>query len=336
MPDVKPVGEEKAAGVVSYFKGKPEDWQAGIPTYSRIVYRDLWPGIDLAYSGTSNRLKYEFIVHPGADPAQVRLAYRGVDGISVDEKGRLDVKTPGGRFTDDVPVAFQEIGGERREVSLGYELESGVRGDNVAAPETDVAGDAHIYGFEVGAYDSTQPLVLDPALFIFSGFIGGSNTEESHGIAVDASGNVCLAGFTLSNETTFPESVGPDLAANGNYDAFIAKVNGSGTGLVYCGFIGGADADYGAGVAVDAAGNAYVTGYTLSTQTTFPVVAGYDMTHNGLNDAFVAKVNASGSALVYCTYIGGSADDLGHGIAVDGLGNAYIVGNTGSSEATFS
>ncbi len=112
--DVKPVGEEKTGGVISYFKGKPADWKAGLPTYSRIVYRELWPGIDLAYSGTSNRLKYEFIVHPGADPSRVRLAYRGVEGISVDEEGRLEVKTPAGGFKDDVPVAYQEIAGERK------------------------------------------------------------------------------------------------------------------------------------------------------------------------------------------------------------------------------
>ena len=96
--DVMPVGEERTGGVVSYFKGKPADWKAGLPTYSRIVYRGLWPGIDLAYSGTMNRLKYEFIVHPGADPSRVRLAYRGVDSIAVDNEGRLDVRIPAGRF----------------------------------------------------------------------------------------------------------------------------------------------------------------------------------------------------------------------------------------------
>ncbi len=110
---VKPVGEEKTGGVVSYFKGKPDEWNAGLPAYSRIVYRDLWPGIDLSYSGTTDRLKYEFIVHPGADPAQVRLAYRGVDGISVDNDGRLEVMTPAGGFKDDTPVAWQEIAGAR-------------------------------------------------------------------------------------------------------------------------------------------------------------------------------------------------------------------------------
>ena len=184
-------------------------------------------------------------------------------------------------------------------------------------------------------YDSAQPLILDPALFVFAGFIGGNNTDKGYGIAVDSAGNVYVTGEVNSTEATFPETVGPDVTQNGNYDAFVAKVDPSGAALIYCGFIGGADEEFGSGIAVDAAGNAFVTGRTLSTQTTFPVVAGYDMTHNGLKDAFVAKVNAAGTALVYCTYIGGSADDFGTGIAVDGLGNAYISGYTGSTEATF-
>jgi hypothetical protein len=333
--DVKPVGEEKTAGVVSYFKGKPDNWKAGLPTYSRIVYPNLWPGIDLAYSGTANRLKYEFIVHPGADPSKVHLAYRGVDGISVDGEGRLEVTIPGGGFKDDMPSAYQDIAGLRKNVSLGYKVDTQDHGGEKPLSEKEAVEAAHIYGFEVGDYDTTQPLILDPALFVFAGFIGGSNNDEGRGIALDTSGNVYVAGYTNSTEATFPETVGPDLTQNGNYDAFVAKVDASGTGLVYCGYIGGTENDYGYGIAVDASGNAYVTGRTLSTQTSFPVVAGYDVTHNGLYDAFVAKVNAAGSALVYCTYIGGSADDVGTGIALDVSGNVYITGYTGSSEATF-
>jgi len=337
--DVKPVGEDKTGGIVSYFKGRPEDWQAGLVTYSRIVYRDLWPGIDLAYSGTVNRLKYEFIVHPGADPAQVRLAYRGVDGISVDEAGRLEVKTPAGGFKDDVPVAYQEIGGARKAVSLGYKLDvQGPGPESEDGPQfgRDAGAEARIYGFEVGDYDPTQPLVLDPSVVVFAGFIGGVNVDEGRAVAVDVLGNVYVTGFTSSTEVqSFPLTVGPDLTSNGNYDAFVAKVDASGASLIYCGYIGGANDDRGTGIAVDASGSAYVTGYTLSDQTTFPVVAGYDMTHNGLKDAFVAKVNASGSALTYCTYIGGSADDVANGIAVDSLGSAYIGGSTGSGVATF-
>ncbi len=140
-----------------------------------------------------------------------------------------------------------------------------------------------------------------------------------------------------STEATFPVTVGPDLTYNGGaYDAFVAKVNAAGTALVYCGYIGGAGNDTGDGIAVDGAGNAYVTGSTTSTEATFPVTVGPDLTYNGgIRDAFVAKVNAAGTALVYCGYIGGSGDDFGYGIAVDGAGNAYVTGDTNSTEATF-
>ncbi len=180
--EVKPVGEAKSGGVVSYFTGKPEDWQAGLPTYSRIVYRDLWPGIDLAYSGTANRLKYEFIVHPGADPSQVRLAYRGIDGLSVDEEGRLEVKTPAGGFRDDIPLAFQGSGDARKSVSLRYKLRGPGEGGLTALSKekagkttlpTETWGEACAYGFEVGDYDPTLPLVLDPAAVYFCRFHRG-------------------------------------------------------------------------------------------------------------------------------------------------------------------
>ena len=342
--DVKPVGEAKSGGVVSYFTGKPEDWQAGLPTYSRIVYRDLWPGIDLAYSGTVNRLKYEFIVQPGADPSQVRLAYRGIDGLSVDEEGRLEVKTPAGGFRDDIPLAFQGSGDARKSVSLRYKLRGPGEGGLTAlskekagktALPTETWGEACAYGFEVGDYDPTLPLVLDPAAVYFCRFHRG---KQHRGWPRHRGGRIgerlCCRNYRFDRR---------DLSRNGRARSHpewkqrcvCRQSRCFRSSLVYCGYIGGSANDYGRGIAVDASGNAYVTGYTLSTETSFPVVAGYDMTHNGLNDAFVAKVNAAGDALVYCTYIGGSADDYGYGIAVDGSGNAYIVGDTGSSEVTF-
>ena len=159
---VKPMGEAETGAVVSYFKGKPEDWHTGLPTYSKILYRDLWPGIDLIYYGTVNKLKYEFIVHPGADPSTIRLVYGGVEKVWVDENGRLQVMTPAGGFSDDVPMAYQEINGERVEVPLAYRLSvNGARGagKNAAAGS---AGQEFMYGFEVGDYDHSRPVVLDP------------------------------------------------------------------------------------------------------------------------------------------------------------------------------
>ena len=148
----------------------------------------------------------------------------------------------------------------------------------------------------------------------------GSSADYGLGIAVDGSGNAYVTGDTLSTEATFPETVGPGLTQNGYYDAFVAKVNSSGTALVYCGYIGGSSYDIGYGIAVDGSGNAYVTGETSSTEAMFPETVGPDLTQNGSYDAFVAKVNSSGTALVYCGYIGGSSDDMALALPLTGRG----------------
>jgi len=170
---------------------------------------------------------------------------------------------------------------------------------------------------------------------IYCGYIGGSSGEAGRDIAVDALGNAYITGYTDSSQTTFPDTVGPDLTHNGSSDAFVAKVKSDGTGLDYCGYIGGSGSDVGNGIAVDGSGNAYVTGNTYSRQTTFPAIVGPDLTHNGSSDAFVAKVKSDGTGLDYCGYIGGSSADNGLDVAVDGWGNAYVAGYTSSNETTF-
>jgi len=322
----EPVGLDQTSAVVSYFKGVPEQWITGVPTYLRVAYRDVWSGIDLVYSGTGSRLKYSFLVNPGADPARIRLAYRGATGLAVNPEGQLEVTAPAGSIVDDAPITYQEAGGRRVVVPSSYVVRNG-------------AG----YGFEVGPYDRSRPLVIDPAVLINAGFIGGSGGDDGDGIAVDASGAAYVTGTTTSGETTFPDGdgfgtvTGPDVTYNLNNDAFVAKVSPAGTSLVYAGYIGGSGAETGRSIAVDGAGGAYVTGLTGSTEATFPVVTGPDLTHNGTNfDAFVAKVTPSGTSLEYAGYIGGSGDsEGGSGIAVDGAGAAYVTGGTDSTEATF-
>ena len=329
-PNVRPVGQEPTAAVISYFKGPREEWTTGLTTYASLIYRDLWPGIDLVYTGTGSRLKYTFLVQPGADPNQIKLAYRGASAVRINEAGQLEVSTPLEDFQEDKPYAYQEVQGQ--DLDLKVEVEAAYRLEGEAS-------DGVQFGFRVGAYDQHLVLVLDPVILLYAGYIGGASHDAGSGIAVDSAGNAYVTGVTVSTEASFPVTVGPDLTFNGSGfsagDAFVAKVNLLGTALVYAGYIGGSDGDNGLGIAVDSTGHAYVTGETHSTEATFPVTVGPDLTSNPSADAFVAKVNPSGTALDYAGYIGGSDLDRGLGIAVDSTGNAYVTGFTRSTEATF-
>jgi hypothetical protein len=321
-PEAIPTSAEESGAVISYFKGKPDAWKTGLSASSRIIYRELWPGVDLVYQGTFDRLKYEFVVRPGADPARIRLAVRGAETFGLTADGRLTVQTPAGGFEDDAPVAYQEIGGVRREVPVSYDL------------------NAKRYGFSVGGYDGGRTLVIDPSSLVYCGFIGGGSEDQGKAISLDSGGCAYVTGWTES-QSSFPVVVGPDYTPNGSFpdlDAFVAKVDAAGAALVYCGFIGGSGSDIGYGIAVDSGGNAYVAGTTLSSQPSFPVLIGPDVTYNGGNfygDAFVAKVDASGASLDYCGYVGGGMDDLASAIAVDAAGSAYVTGTTQSSEVNF-
>jgi len=169
----------------------------------------------------------------------------------------------------------------------------------------------------------------------YCGFIGGSKEDKGRGICVDSKGSAYITGSTNSSEVTFPVKVGPDLTFNSNYDAFISKVNSNGRDLEYCGYIGGLDYDGGFAISIDRFGCVYVTGDTGSSETTFPVKSGPDLTINGDVDAFIAKVNAQGDDLLYCGYIGGAAYDRAKAIAIDHSGCVYLIGWTESNESTF-
>jgi len=340
---VEPAGLDRAMTVVSYFTGPKDHWKTGLSTYSSVIYRNLWPGIDLAYSGTPNRLKYEFVVKPGADPRRIRLAYRGAQ-VGLTDDGRLDVKTPVASFQDDKPYSYQQVDGRCVEVETAYEL--GPMGRH----------DGRVYGFHIGQYDRSKPLVLDPAVVMYSGFIGGSKNDAAFHIAVDAAGNAYVAGMAASNPVEgFPATAGPNTTftpdrgsgpiGDRRLGAFVAKVKADGSGFAYCGYIGGTGNQVATGIAVDSAGNAYVCGATDSKPSQgFPVTVGPKLTYGGggftaggindssLGDGFIAKVNAAGTGLVYCGYIGGEGDDFAYGVAVDSAGNAYITGETNSKQ----
>lgn len=319
--DVALRGADKQQAEFNYFKGKPEEWKTALQAFGSLIYSELWPGIDLVYTGSVNQLKYTFVVKPGADPSQIRLAYRGATGVALTKAGSLKVDTPAGGFEDGRPYAFQEKDGKPVEISMTYAMEESRDG-------------AFTYGFRIGEYDPSAPLHLDPQMMVYCGYIGGSNFDHGFDMAADDGGCAYIAGGTNSY-SGFPVKVGPDLTYNSFGDAFVAKIAADGKSLVYCGFIGGNDSDSAYGIGVDPAGHAYVTGYTKSTQGTFPVKVGPDLSFNGDRDVFVAKVSTSGSALVYCGYIGGNGFDWGRGIAADPAGNAYVTGWTDSTQATF-
>jgi hypothetical protein len=170
----------------------------------------------------------------------------------------------------------------------------------------------------------------------YCGYIGGSLRDWAEAIAVDGAGNAYVTGLTESDESSFPVTVGPDLTYNGgSWDAFVAKVNTQGTALDYCGYLGGTSSDYAHAIAVDAAANAYIVGYTFSTESSFPVKVGPDLTQNGAEDGFIAKVDSQGMALEYCGFIGGDGTDAANGIALDYAGNAYVSGETASDQSSF-
>ncbi len=312
-----PVAGGRRGGIVSYFHGSSNDWRTGIPAFPRITYRGLWSGIDLTYSGSNGALEYTFNVAPGADPERIAVAYDGAT-VGLTPEGELRVDTPSGGFVDRAPVAYQTVDGRRAQVAASF----------VSLPDH-----PEIYGFQVGAYDRAVPLVIDPVQIGYAGYVGGAGYEDPYGIGVDAQGYAYFMGATKSDDKSFPVTAGPGLKYRGNSDAFVCKVEPDGSGLDYCGYIGGKRWDRGRAITVDAAGNAYVIGHTKSTVADgFPATVGPDLSQNGDADAFVCKVNPTGTALDYCGYIGGAKHDEGKAIAVDAAGNAYVTGGAKSSE----
>jgi hypothetical protein len=315
QPRIEPL--HPTGATVSYFRGESHQWKEALPTYNGILYRNLWPGIDLEFASPDGALKYTFHLRPGADPRQIRFAYRGATAINLTAAGSLHIETPLGSFTDEKPIAWQDAPSGRRPVPVAFHLQ----GDQLR--------------FDLGTCDPRLPLTIDPVVLLYAGFLGGAEDDRAYAIAIDSAGNSYVAGGTSSTETTFPVVNGPTVTHQGNDDAFVAKINPSGSALVYAGFLGGAGYDLAWGIAVDATGSAYLAGATSSDQTTFPVTVGPDLTHNGNFDGFVAKIHPSGASLVYVGYLGGADIDEARAIAVDSAGHAYVTGYTASSQATF-
>jgi hypothetical protein len=324
---VEPIGEERLPGKVNYFVGSdPTKWHAGIPTYAKVRYTSIYPGIDLIFHGNPSadgQLEFDFAVAPHAAPRAIRLRFRGANHLHLAANGDLIVTTSGGSLTFRKPSVYQTVDGQRVPCTEEFAL---------LAKNT--------VGFRLRGYDHARALVIDPAL-VYSTFLGGSGDPNAalvgggaNAIAVDAAGNAYVAGQTFSSD--FPVTQGAFQATNhaaGQNTAFVAKLNPTGTALVYSTYLGGSYGESANAIAVDAAGDAYVAGQTASTD--FPVTPGAFQTTNhatGGPTAFVAKLNPTGAALVYSTYLGGNVFDSANAIAVDAAGSAYVAGQTVSTD----
>jgi hypothetical protein len=311
-PEVR--GLEELAGKSNYFFGKDSNqWHTNVTTFAKVRYHNVYPGIDLVYYGNQQQLEHDFIVTPRADPKAIQLKIEGTKKIRLDSGGNLVMQVPGGEVRLRKPLLYQEAAGERREIAGEYKLER-----------------TNLIGFRVARYDETRPLIIDPVL-VYSTYFGGTSQDNGDGgIAVDSSGNVYVSGLTDSSD--FPTTSGAyQTNFRGFRDIFVTKLNPTGSAVVYSTYLGGSGGEDGGNVAVDSAGNLYVAGQTNSSD--FPTVNALQSSYGGgASDGVVTKIDPTGSALIYSTYLGGSGEDHPLGIAVDGSGNAYVAGNTQSSD----
>lgn len=304
--DTKVEGIEPLDLVTNYFVGEPGSHVSNVANYRKVRYREIYSGIDLVYYRNGRELEFDLIVAPGAHPEQAAFKLAGDVKLQLRD-GELHLNTAAGKLVYKRPVAYQIIDGKRINVEAKYKVSS-----------------EGAVGFKVGKYDRRQSLVIDPILSYSSLLYGYS----AKGVALDSTGAAYVVGST--NIADIPAVGGYKTTLNGNYDAYVVKVDPSGTKLVYASYLGVRRANTsGNGVAVDGSGNVYVIGQTDSTS--FPVTTGAFQTTSSIGGGFVTKLNAAGNALVYSTYLNGATPTA---IRVDAGGNAYLIGSSTGLAAT--
>jgi uncharacterized repeat protein (TIGR01451 family) len=329
----KIAASEPLPGKSNYFRGNDSSrWVRNVPTFARVRYSDVYPGVDLVFYGKQGQLEYDFALRSGADPQQIRLNLSGVESVLLGDDGSLSLKTGDREIRWNKPTIYQEVKGRRRPVAGGFALLAQNR-----------------VGFALGAYDHSRELVIDPVL-AYATYFGGAGDEVNPQVAVDANANIYLAG-TTSSASGLPEPVSvcptPPCSnpLSGTTDVFVSKLDSVGSSVIYTTYLNGLSipaptaltpygnatgADSNAGLAVDNQGNAYVTGTTTSSD--FPV------TPNAFQSApvtaqahvFLSKLDPTGAALLYSSYLSGSNTDTALALAADNTGDAYILGTTQS------
>lgn len=326
-------GADPTGGHSNYFPADASRWRTNIPQFERVRYGSIYPGIDLVFYGNPSALEYDWIVQPGADPRAIRMSVEGTSSIEISPQNDLVMKVGSVEFRARKPRVYQQ--------DRGVEGRFVRRGKYIA--------------FEIASYDTHKPLTIDPVL-TYSTYIGGSNLsygvqgatgltfqDNAYGVAADPQGNIIIVGGTYSSD--FPVQNGIDTAQNFGWSGVVMKVNPKAANasqfIIWSTFLGGSNTAANQGeaqaqaVAVDTQGNIYVTGYEAGA---FPLKNAFQPTSGGgsctlgspCHDAFVSKISADGSTLVYSSYLGGDRDDYGYAIAVDSSGNAYVGGQTQS------
>ena len=307
-----------------YFIGSREHWHTGVPNYSRVRYRAVYPGIDVVYYGNPSRLEYDFVLQPGADPRAIRLKFRGAGHLRITAEGDVAYESAGRRMVQERPVIYQEDGrtAVRREVQGRYVMMA-----------------RNVVGIRLEHYDRTEPLVIDSTL-VYSTFMGGSQADQITAVQLDGYGNLYLAGSTATNDLVATTNTYQSANA-GLTDCFIAIIDttpGNGYPILYFSYAGGSGTDIPLAMVLDSSQDVYLTGSTDSTN--FPTTSGAVQTGgtgSSLASAFIFELNpglsTGASTLVYSSYLGGTTgNQSGNGIALDPSGNIYIIGTTGSSD----
>jgi len=308
-PQAKVTGIEPLTGTTNYLVGDRSQWRKDIRSYAKVRYEKLYAGIDLVFYGNQKQLEYDFVVAPGADPKAILLSFAGEDRLSIDKQGNLVIQSGKEQLVQKTPVIYQEVNGSRQQIAGSY-----------------VKRGSHAVGFQVASYDNSKTLYIDP-VFAFSTFLGGSNSDYVQGVAVDSANNIYVTGYTAS--LNFPTTAGTYSTAvalsGGYYGTFVSKFSPTGT-VMYATYVGTSNtSDKAWAIAVDASGNAYVTGETYypGSGTAFPVVNGFTVTAG--SGAFVYKLDPTGSNILYSTLLRSGSSSIGYGIAVQGS-TAYVAG----------
>jgi hypothetical protein len=314
-PESKAEGLDPLPGRSNYLIGNdPAKWHRNVPQFAALNYTEVYAGVDLRYHGNQRQLESDYVVAPGADAHQIGLRITGAKQVTLNPSGDLVLSTAAGELTLRHPRAFQQLRDGIQPVAATY-VQNG-----------------ELVRIHLGAYDRSQPLIIDPVL-AYSTYLGGTLNQFLSGIAVDTSGSAYVTGSTSS--TDFPTTTGvlQTSPKNSTDTAFVTKLNASGTGLVYSTLIGGSGAqgDSASAIAVDSLGDAYIVGTSSSTDFPTTSATAYQTVNKG-GGGFFAELAPTGASLMYSTYLSGSGKDRLQAVAVDVAGNAYITGATTSTD----